>query len=392
MQFPTIKMGGEPDVDGTVTHYVSNDAVGKPWYNPARSVIFVNGMMNTGINHADSARALSKMLGSQVYGVYNKKDGFFADLWQCLTDKIKFASQQKPDQRVLAHASPTNVALATQMGAGALVLPPRSDFGRWSQIVDALYEMEKAKAPALSKDDFVYGMLGDNAATKALYSLLLGTPGGMLGTPIHAHSQGNLITSNALTAVALARGLGAIRGLEVNSYGSPAQGWPEGLNRRNNAFTFDPVGMLDGTVDWSSSKVGYSLSHGFPLTHAFEYYEKHDAEFVVNSFRTGGWGMTFNMDEVGLAKYCAGLGNNAERLGRIFDRLEKAHWTDSDDVTMEYLKIKSNAELAELQRISPTLIAQFIRLLKAGYTARDESEAIKRLESLRIDEGAGFRA
>lgn len=392
MQFPTIKMGGDPQVDGTVTRYVSNDAVGKPWYNPARSVIFVNGMMNVGEDHTKSALALSKMLGAQVYGVYNKKDGFFSDLWQCLTDKIKFTSQQKPDQRVLAHASPANAALATKIGAGALVLPPRSDFGQWSQIVDVLYEMEKAKAPALSKDDYVYDMLGGNAATKALYALLLGNPGGMLGTPIHAHSQGNLITSNALTGVALARGLGAIRGLEVHSYGSPAQGWPEGLNRRNNAFTFDPVGMLDGTVDWSSSKVGYKLSHGFPLTHAFEYYEKHDAEFVINSFRTGGWGMTVNMDEKGLAKYCASLGNHTDRLIRIFDRLESQHWTDSDDVTLEYLKLKSDTELAELQRIAPLLIEQFIRLLKAGYTANDESQAIKRLEGLRVDNGMGFRA
>ncbi len=392
MQFPTIRLDGDPQEDGAVTQYTCPDIIGKAWYNPARSVIFVNGMMNTGTDHANSARALSKMIGTRVYGVYNMKSGFFADLWQCVTDKVKFASAQRPDQRVLAHASPANVAIASQIGAGALVLPPRSDFGRWSQIVDTMYQMEVSKTPGLSKDHFVYSLLGENRATRALYALLLGNPGGMLGTPIHAHSQGNLITSNALTGVALARGLGAIRGIEVHSYGSPAQGWPDGLTRRNNAFTFDAVGMLDGTMDFSSSKVGYKPSHGFPLVHAFEFYEKHDAEFVVNSFRTGGWGMTVNMDEVGLAKYCAALGNNADRLGRIFDRLEKAHWSDSDDVTLEYIKLKTDLELAELDRIAPQLIAQFIRLLKAGHTARDEQAAINRLEKLRVGEDAGFRA
>lgn len=392
MQAPLVQDNGLPRGDGAVTHYISPDLIGKPWYNPAKAVIFVNGMMNSEKDHRDSALALSRMLGVRVFGVYNKKDGFFTDLWQCVTDKVKFASTQSPDQKVLAHASPGNVALATQVGAAALALPPRSDLGRWIGIVDRLYQQEAKQKPGLHKDDFVYELLGDNAATKALYKLLLGQPGAKLGLPVHAHSQGNLITSNALTGVVLARGVDAVQGLEVVSYGSPAQGWPPGLNRRNNLFTLDPVGMLDGTMDWSSSKVGYKFSHRGPLVHAFEYYARHDAEFVINAFRTGGWGMTFRMDVKGLAEYCHKIGNHADRLGGIFDRLEKAHWMHSDNVTLAYVGLKTDDELGELNRIAPQLVAQFIKLLEAGYTSKAERAAIDRLEAIRRVDASSVQA
>lgn len=366
MQFPDIRHGGEPQVDGTVTRYLPPDLIGKPWYNPSKPVIFVNGMLNDGAGHRQAAETLSLTIGAQVYGVFNRTDGGLADLWQCITDKFRFATVQSPDQKVYARVSMID-----------------ADFDRRFATVEAGYQAVKAVQPGLSKDHYVASLLGPNAATKALYRLLLGRPGGMLGAPVHAHSQGNLIASNALTAVALARGADAIRGLEVVSYGSPAQGWPAGLRRVNNAFTFDGVGMLDGTMDLSSAKVGYKFAHGLPAIHKFRYYAEHDAEFVVNKFRTGGWGMTVNMDEKGLARFCAQLGNNTERLRRIFDRLEQVHFTDSDDVALEYCRSKSDAELAELARIDPLLVAQLIRLLKSGYVSAGEEAQIGRLQASR---------
>ncbi|KGJ03994.1 hypothetical protein SAMN04487972_103238 [Paracoccus halophilus] len=384
MKAPVIRNGGIPTQDGAVTRYLADELTGRPWYNPNKPVIFVNGMLNDGAGHAENATRLSAMLGASVYGVFNKSQGGLVDLVQCLTDKLKFASLQKPDQKVLAHGSPANLLLSKYLGPAALALPPRSDFGSWHAITEALYQLEKAAAPGLSKDDYVHGLLGDNAATRALYALLLAAPGGMLGTPIHAHSQGNLIVSNALTGVALARGAGAIRGLEVFSYGSPVQGWPDGLRRVNNALTFDGVGLLDLTMDWSSSKVGYRFSHGLnPLTHAFRYYAEADPEFVINRFRTGGWGMTVNMDEKGLARFLVSLGNNTERLKRIFDRLEKSHWSDSDDVALEYVGLLSDRELVALRDSDGgALVAQLIRLLGAGYLAGSERRAIERLRAI----------
>ena len=171
---------------------------------------------------------------------------------------------------------------------------------------------------------------------------------------------------------------GAVQGLEVNSFGSPARGWPSGLNRVNNAYTFDFVSMLDLTTDWTSSKVGFKVAHGF------DNYFNQDGEFVVNRFRTGGWGVTFNLDEKGLAKFCAKQGNNTRRLRAIFDRLETAHWSDSDDVSVAYVELLADAQIAALQQADPAFITQLIRLLKAGYTASDEKAAIRRLEAVQV--------
>ena len=205
----------------------------------------------------------------------------------------------------------------------------------------------------------------------------------MLGAPIYCHSQGNLITSNALTGVMLARGPAAIAGIEVHSFGSPARWWPAGLKRQSYSFTFDMVAFLDLRGDWNSSSVGYRKSHGpNPFTHGFLYYAAHDPEFVINRFRIGGWGMTFNMDEKGLAKFCASLGNNTDRLKRIFTRLQKHHESDSDDVAVLYVEQLTDQQLGALQTTDPTFVRLLVDLLKDGFVAGDERRAIQRLRAV----------
>ncbi len=349
MRFPTIAQDTTPTADGTVTRFISPEVRNKSWFNPTRPVIFVNGMLNTGADHRASAEALSLMLGCPVIGVYNKKDGFWADLFQCLSDKARLTSIQT-----------SNVNHNTN----------------WIAFFDEVWKKQRETRPTLSKADFANEMLAGNAAAQSLFALLIGQPGGMLGTPIYCHSQGNLVTSNALSAVTVVQGAGSVRGLEVNSFGSPARGWPAGLNRVNNAYTFDPVSFLDLRMDLSSSKIGFKVAHGF-----LNYVEQ-DGEFVVNRFRTGGWGVTVNMDEKGLAKFCVGLGTNTRRLRAIFDRLEDAHFTDSDDVALEYVNLLPDQQIAALQTSDPKLIAQLVRLLEAGYTTGQENRAIQRLRAV----------
>ena len=348
MQLPKIGFDARPGTDGAVTRYISPEVRDKSWFNPGRPVIFVNGMMNTPEDHMKSANALSLMLGVPVIGVYNKKDGFWRDLFQCITDKAQLTSMQTRN----VHSN-----------------------DQWIQLYDALYQSEKAKRPTLTKAAYIHDLLNGNAAAQSLFALLA-APGGMLGTPIYCHSQGNLVTSNALTGVTMAQGVGAVQGLEVNSFGSPARGWPAGLRRVNNAYTFDPVSFLDLRMDWTSSKVGFKAAHGFLN------YVDQDGEFVVNRYRTGGWGMTVNMDEKGLAKFCATQGTNTRRLRSIFDRLEKAHWTDSDDIAVAYVDLLTDAQLAALNQTDPAFIAQLIRLMRAGVTTSDERSAIARLRAL----------
>ena len=218
-------------------------------------------------------------------------------------------------------------------------------------------------------------MISSNKATLSLYALLA-APGGLNKPRIYCHSQGNLITSNALTAVALAKGQAAVNGIEVNSFGSPCRYWPQGVARTNYAFTFDPISWLDLRTDLSSSKIGFVAAHGFDV------YLQHDAEFIVNRFRWGAFGLTASLDEKGLAGFMVRIGNNPKRLRGILERLYKAHWSDSDDVALLYVDAMSDADLRTIRNGDPSVIALLIKSLETGWTTSREKAAIQRLQAL----------
>jgi len=350
MMAPSIKSGGNaPSGDGDINLYTSPEAEGKSWFNPGRRVIFVNGMDNSPTEHAASARALSLLQGCPVIGVYNQTDGKWADLGQCITDKASLVGVQ----------------------AGVLI-----SFDQWVATAQVLFMAAHSRSPALSQVDFFASLVAGNPATSALYGLLATGAVNRRAVPIYCHSQGNLITSNALTAVAMALGAGAMVGVEVNSFGSPCRYWPPRITRTNNAFTFDPVSWLDLRSDLTSSKIGFVAGHAFTL------YMQNDAEFVVNRFRWGSFGMTANMNERGLARYMIRMGNNPPRLRRIFERLRDAHWSDSDDVTYHYCAEAPDDLLRGIKTGDAGLIQMMVDLLEAGWTSGSERTQITRLEAL----------
>lgn len=335
MQFPQhMPTGTVPVRDGQIAFYVSDEAAKKPWFQPAKQVIFINGMNTSGAQHAESARDLSLIQACPVLGVYNRTNGIARDFIQCLRDKI------------------------------TLLSPFAGSVAEWTKSVDFAFAAGKPKSPALSKTGFVRGIIDSNAATVALYDHMIGLdPGQRLSQRIYCHSQGNLITSNALTAVAIALGPQAIQGIEVNSFGSPCHTWPDGLRRTNFNFTFDYVVLATLSLDLNAVSVGFGVSHGFAE------YRRHDAEFAVNRFRTGGFGMTVNMDEEGLADYCVSLGGNADRLTNIFTRLRDAHWTDCDDVAEIYvrkMRLGHGAMMQAMAKSNPGLIRVLIDCLTGG--------------------------
>jgi hypothetical protein len=351
MQSQAIRQGGgNPSRDGDITLYVSPEGQAQNWFSNARRVIFVNGMANSPDDHASSARGLSLLQGCPVIGVYNRSDGLWGDLGQCITDKLKMSTVQ------------------AKVGVS---------FESWVAAIDLLYEAARLRDRTLQKTDFVGGLISGNPATHALYSLLVGSGGvSASSTPIYSHSQGNLITSNALTAVALAKGTSAIAGVEVNSFGSPCRYWPPGIDRTNNAFTFDPVSWLDLRADMSSSKVGFVAGHAFTL------YMQRDAEFIINRYRFGGFNMTMSMDEDGLASTLIKIGPNAPRLRKIFERLRDVHQTDSDDVALAYVEKASVSLLQALKQADANLIPLLISLLRSGIQFPDESRAITKLRGI----------
>ncbi len=350
MTAPTIRIGNNaPSADGQINLYASPEGQAQNWFNQARRVIFVNGMANAPEDHAGSALGLSLLVGCPVIGVYNKSNGTLKDIAQCVTDKLQLAKVQSSG---------------------------KVGFEGWVLAVDALHKAARLTNPSLSRIDLVGSLIKNNAATHALYMLLVSGGVNAKGTPIYSHSQGNLITSNALTAVALALGSGAIAGIQVLSFGSPCRYWPPGINRKNHAFTLDPVSLLDLRIDMTSSKVGFEVSHGFTL------YMQRDAEFVINGFRFGGMRMTLNMDEVGLASALIKMGPNAPRLRRIFERLRDAHQTDSDDVAMHYTERAPVSLLRSVKQADAGLIQLLIKLLEDGPTFADEERAIAKLKAL----------
>jgi hypothetical protein len=351
MRAPSIRSPGtEPGFDGDINLYIAPEAQSLDWFDWDRRVIFVNGMANSPTDHAGSARALSLLQGCPVIGVYNKSDGLWPDLGQCITDKAALAGIQ------------------AQAGIS---------FDAWVTTFNLMFWAAAKLRPRLTKVDFMAEMIEGNPATKALFGLLAGDGGvHRIKVPIYCHSQGNLVTSNALTAVALALGPVSIAGVEVNGFGSPCRYWPPGLARTNNAFTFDPISWLDLRVDDVSAKVGFVAGHAFTL------YMERDAEFVVNRFRYGSFSMTMDMDEEGLAKYMVRIGMNPPRLKRIFEHLRQKHFTDSDDVALAFVQRAPMRLLRSLKLADPSVINLIIELLGAGWTAGDEQDAIDLLKRL----------
>lgn len=343
MTLPKIETAGaaKPVRDGEVNEYAYREAVASRHFDANRKVIFINGMANSGPHHTEAALALSWVQMCKVIGVYNRSGGAVSDLIQCVGDKNQFNG--------------------LSLSAARTVTVRRLIAGQTS--------IEAARAA-----------LARNACQVALFDVLRTNP----SREIFAHSQGNLILSNVLQARAAVFGRPALAGLVVNTFGSPAVNWPAGLTVREHGFTFDPVNWLSGfDSTWSISKVGWPSGSWNPITHAFLEYMRHDPTFLVNRFRTGGLGVTFNMDEAGLAGALLDMGGNMRRVGAVFRHLADNHSSDSDDVAELYVDgARSRPSVVAALTGAPEVKALLIRILSSGVTFRGEQRAIGFLRSI----------
>ncbi len=319
---PARGLNAEPRQDGDLTEYEAEDFRHLQFFSRTRRAIFVNGMQNLASDHRNSALLLSSLLRCPVYGLYNATDGFGGDLQQCINDKSSFLGRSVSSNAAFA-------ALAEQ--------------------VDSLHAAAiSAGATRIARSEVVEWLLDGNRATLELYRQL--RTGALKDTrmPIYAHSQGNLITSNALAAVALADGLGAIKGREVHSYGSPVRWWPPGLRRSDHVFALDVVPLLRLRKDMDSITVAntfgdFSIKDKF---HAFELYLKHDPDFLINSSCWTVSGFFRVIDTEALATLLFNEGNNPARVTAVFERLVDVHWGEDDDVALSYCrKMRQHAQL-----------------------------------------------
>lgn len=343
-----------PSIDGDVNIYANDEAKKARWYNASKKAIFINGMDNQPKDHKKSAEGLSLLQMCPVVGVYNKTSGKVLDLIQCLGDKYQFDGPA---------ASSANA------------------------VIDAVAKQEKENGRSANRVKIIEGAIERNPACLSLFRVLRRKENRHV--PIYAHSQGNLILSNALSAVAAADGEGAIKGRKVHSFGSPAVNWPSGLNHQEYGFTFDPVSWLSGfDFSFSISKLGplKGENGGSQLwSHAFDSYMRNDPAFVINRFRWGGWGVTVSMDEDGLAAALADMGRNIPRVLAVFERLERENGSDVDDVAVRYvnnLRKKTNSKETFQMIKSSKLHSLLVRVMEEGWTGSDERKAIDYLQAI----------
>ena len=195
-------------------------------YNLGRStatvprIYYVNGIQTSPQDHAITASYLSLLVERPIVGVFNLSagkgtvTGFLADIAQCLADVLQNATARP----------------FSSMNAGKPQKIPED------KINDFLLNVEKQY--------FVW-----NRATLELFKELVRHRHER--QLIIAHSQGNLITSNALFVVEDVLGSGGLKNIRVYSLASPSPGWPLGLRitnggggRQDNAFMNDMVSLL----------------------------------------------------------------------------------------------------------------------------------------------------
>jgi hypothetical protein len=331
-----------PSEDGAVNIYENTEARATRYWNHQRVVVFVNGMANSPADHQKSALALSKLQTCRVIGVFNKSAGTREDILQCLGDKWQFDG----------HGMDTSFNKARTAYLKAFGSPGAA---------------ETAIVAALSR----------NLAAASLFSQLRTQQGEI---EVFAHSQGNLILSNVLTAISILEGETGLSRFTAHSFGSPTVNWPQGFTHNRHGFTFDPVNWLAGfDSSFEISKVGVpTISEKFGVvSHGFKCYLADDATFVVNRFRWGSFGMTASMDEKGLAKALAAMGTNIPRVTAVFERLDSSHNSDVDDVAELYVNnIKNSTSILQLVRQSHKLRDLLIKSLDEGWTSSSEYKAI----------------
>ena len=181
-------------------------------------IYYVNGIQTLPRTHAVTASYLSLLIERPVWGIYNAtagmRVGVVGDLLQCLLDYTQ--------------------------NAGAR-MSSRSHFNKPSKVAE---DKVPEFLDGLKKKYIVW-----NKATLSLFKELVKNR--HLRLMIIAHSQGNLITSNALFILEDVFGSAGLQKIRVYSLASPAPAWPLGLRRtfggggrQDNAFMNDLVSLL----------------------------------------------------------------------------------------------------------------------------------------------------
>ena len=197
-----------PSGDGELNEYnLSNSTVYVP------RIHYVNGIRTDGTAHAKTAALLSVLTEHPVWGVYNATGGMLRDLGQSALDYLQNAGAR----------------------AGNSELTPSTN-------------VQPHEIPQLVEDVINRSVVWNKGTVALFRSLMLNIQSPQM---VVAHSQGNMLTSNALFVIERVLGSQSLKNIRVYSLASPSPGWPLGLRvtnggggRQENAFMNDLVALL----------------------------------------------------------------------------------------------------------------------------------------------------
>jgi hypothetical protein len=239
----------EPQANGTVTPY---SAVIRVKLKTEPRIYYVNGMQTDGKTHAHTSYALSALTNRVVYGVFNATwsktiPGFGVDFVQCISDWAFGVTSKLIELRDV-----TLIGIAKRIREWLSNRPSKEADQLIARAIEGLSPVQRWQ--------FCETMFFFNRATRALYKELSGNIGPE--QIIIAHSQGNLITANALWAITIMHGGQLLDSMRVYSLASPTPAWPLGIRRRLRTYHHD-----DDIVTWANPHnwlflVGYSRAIG----------------------------------------------------------------------------------------------------------------------------------
>ena len=218
-----------PTFDGQVLKYAAN-----PGYGDVPRVYFVNGIQTDATGHAAAAMELSQITERAVYGVFNATGGIGAkgmvqDLLQCGGDWLDSVSSQ-----IAEWGNQGMNKIVNGVRDGVRSFFGSKPTGSTSSPVNVAQEF-RDRVPEKYRIAFLDKYLEQaNKATASLFYQLRMNRGRT--QHIVAHSQGNLVTCNAVWAMVIAYGEKSLSHVRVYSLASPAPAWPEGLNYQRKVY------------------------------------------------------------------------------------------------------------------------------------------------------------
>ncbi len=218
-----------PISDGEIIAYKA-----APEFANTPRIFYVNGMQTTAEGLASSAWALSALTEHEVHGVYNKsagihKIGKVIDVAQCVDDWLNGVNSKVSEIYSAGIDGAINRVRATY----------HQVMGKESSTPSSFTQNMRMKIPFEARLAIVERRISANPPVASLFKALQTSLASQQF--IVAHSQGNLITVNALWALVFVYGEDAVDKMRVYSLANPVPAWPVGLrgDRRHLVYKFD---------------------------------------------------------------------------------------------------------------------------------------------------------